>query len=115
MGKASSPMSLRRSGRVNIGCPVKISGVTANQLPFSEDAHLVTLSKYGAKMKTRIPLKVGMQIRVQPRHGSNSGIFKVVWVGREGSPRAGEVGLEHPEETTSILGISFPEGNAPAR
>ncbi|MGD0221339.1 MAG: hypothetical protein ABSF71_03310 [Terriglobia bacterium] len=115
MGKTSSALSFRRSGRVNIGCPVRISGVLSNDMPFAEDARIVTLSKFGARMKTRIPLKVGMHIKVQPLLGKNSGIFKVVWVGREGSPRAGEVGVEHSKETADILGINFPDANAPAR
>lgn len=115
MGKTSTGLSFRRSGRVNIGCPVRISGVLPNDRPFAEDARIVTLSKFGAKMRTRIPLKVGMQIKVQPLLGEKSGIFKVVWVGREGSPRAGEVGVEHTGETAEILGINFPEANASAR
>lgn len=115
MGKTSSALSFRRSGRVNIGCPVRISGVLSNDRTFEENARIVTLSKFGAKMRTRLPLKVGMQIKVQPLLGEKSGIFKVVWVGREGSPRAGEVGVEHSGETSDILGINFPDANTPAR
>ena len=80
----------------------------ANHAPFAENARIVTLSKFGAKLKTRIPLQVGMQVKVQPLQGENSGVFKVVWVGREGSPRAGEVGVEYARETADILGINFP-------
>jgi hypothetical protein len=101
--------SLRRSARVNIACIVRISGTLSPRLPFAEDAQIVTLSKFGAKLKTRIPLQVGMQLKLQPLRGNNSGIFKVVWVGREGTPRAGEVGVEYPEEIAPVLGINFPE------
>jgi hypothetical protein len=52
-----------------------------------------------------------MQVKVQPLKGENSGVFKVVWVGREGSPRAGEAGVEYAKETSDILGITFPDGN----
>jgi hypothetical protein len=104
----SSP-SLRRSTRVNLGCPVRISGTLSSRLPFAEDAQIVTLSRFGAKLKTRIPLQVGMQLKLQPLRGNISGIFKVVWVGREGTPRAGEVGVEYPDEIAPILGINFPE------
>ena len=115
MGKTNSSPALRRSARVNIGFAVKISGMLANRQPFAENTQIVTVSKFGAKLKTRIPLKVGMQVKVEPLQGKNSGIFKVVWVGREGSPRAGEVGVEHSKETADILGINFPDANAPAR
>jgi len=115
MGKAASSLPIRRSARVNLGCPVTISGMLANRVPFTEDARIVTLSKFGAKLKTKIPLQVGMQVKVQPLRGEKSGIFKVVWVGREGTPRAGEVGVEYTEEITSILGITFPEMTGPTK
>jgi hypothetical protein len=56
-----------------------------------------------------------MQVKVQPQHGDKSGIFKVVWVGREGTPRAGEVGVEYTEEIGSILGINFPDTAGPVK
>ena len=115
MGKTASSLPIRRSTRVNIGCPVRISGMLANQVPFAEDAQIVTLSKYGAKLKTRLPLQVGMQLKVQPLRGKKSGVFKVVWVGREGTPRAGEVGVEYAGEIASILGINFPDQNRPVK
>jgi hypothetical protein len=94
---------------------VRISGKLANHVPFAENAHIVTLSKFGAKLRTRIPLKVGMQVKLEPLLGANSGVFKVVWVGREGTPRAGEVGVEYAKEVTSILGINFPEQALPLK
>jgi len=115
MGKTAGSLPIRRSARVNIGCPVRISGMLANQVPFAEDTQIVTVSKFGAKLKTRLPLKVGMQIRVQPQRTEKSGIFKVVWVGREGTARAGEVGVEYPGEIASILGINFPDSNGPVK
>ncbi len=108
MAKTSSSLPIRRSTRVNIGCPVRISGVLADHEPFAEETQIVTLSKYGAKLKTRLPLRVGMQLKVKPLHGNTSGVFKVVWVGREGTPRAGEVGVEYNREIAGILGINFP-------
>jgi hypothetical protein len=50
-----------------------------------------------------------MQIKLEPLRGNKSGVFKVVWVGREGTLRAGEVGIEYFEPIASILGINFPE------
>ena len=115
MGKTTGSLPLRRSTRVNIGCQVRISGMLANHVPFAENAQIVTLSKFGAKLRTRIPLKVGMQLKVEPLRGSNSGVFKVVWVGRDGTPRAGEVGVEHATEVAGVLGINFPEQNLPSK
>lgn len=109
MGKSSSSLPLRRSGRVNIGCPVKIAGMLANSLPFAEDTHIVTISKFGARLKTRLPLNVGMQLKIQPVYGNTVGVFKVVWVGREGTPRAGEVGVECAVNVSNLLGVNFPD------
>jgi len=115
MGKTASSLPVRRSARVNIGCPVKISGTLANHVAFAEEARIVTLSKFGAKLKTRLPLRVGMKVKVEPLQGSTSGVFKVVWVGREGTVRAGEVGVEYAEDVATILGINFPEGAEPVK
>jgi hypothetical protein len=86
-----------------------------NHVPFAEDAQVVTVSKFGAKLKTRIPLKVGMPVKVEPLLGKNAGVFKVVWVGREGTPRAGEVGVEYAKEIANILGINFPDVTGPVK
>lgn len=115
MGKTSSSLPFRRSTRINLGCAIRLSGTLPNRGPFDVDAQIVTLSKFGAKVKTGIPLKVGMQVRIQPVRGEKSGVFKVVWVGREGTPRAGEVGVEYPQEVANILGINFPDVAAPVK
>lgn len=115
MGKMASSAPVRRSARVNLGCLVRISGMLRDDVPYEDDAQIVTLSKFGARLKTRIPLKVGMQVTVQPLRGKNSGVFKVVWVGREGTPRAGEVGIEYEQEVAPILGINFPDGSGPVK
>ena len=115
MAKMTNPLSLRRSTRVNIGCPVRVSGMLANHVPFAEEARIVTLSKFGARLRTRIPLKVGMQVKLEPLLGANAGVFKVVWVGRDGTPRAGEVGVESATEVAPVLGINFPEQAQPSK
>jgi len=115
MGKTSGSPPLRRSARVNIGCAVRISGMLANKVPFTEDTQIVTVSKFGAKLKTRKPLQVGMQVKIEPLRGEKSALFRVVWVGREGTARAGEVGVEYARGIAEILGINFPAENGPLR
>ncbi len=115
MAKTNSALPMRRSARVNIACPVRISGLLPNHVPFSENAQIVTVSKYGAKLKTPIQLHIGMKLTVEPLRGKKSGVFRVVWVGRAGTPRAGEVGVEYATEITNILGINFPEQNLPLK
>jgi hypothetical protein len=115
MAKMTSSLPARRSTRLNISCPVRISGKLGNNVPFAEEAQVVTVSQYGAKLKTRIPLQVGTQIKLEPLRGKNSGIFRVVWVGQQGTPRAGEVGVECMGKTAPILGVYFPDQVSPPR
>jgi hypothetical protein len=106
--KSSGAPPLRRSVRVQVRVPVTISGKFPDGSPFREQAQIVTISKYGAKLKTELPLKEGAEIKVQPRKGVQPGLFRVVWIGREGTPRAGEIGIECLR-VSSLLGITFPE------
>jgi hypothetical protein len=100
---------LRRSSRVNVGVAVRISGTLPGNRPFSEESSVLTISKYGAKIKTQVPLSLGMQVHVQALRSRKTGLFRVVWIGRAGTPRAGEVGLEYVGEHANVFGITFPE------
>src|ERR1035441_3564923 len=109
MAKTSSALPLRRSARVNIACPVRISGMLPNHVPFEEDAQIVTVSKFGARLKTPIQLHIGMKLTVEPLRGKKSGVFRVVWVGMLATMRMGEVGVEYATAITDLLGINFPD------
>ena len=106
--KPTNPASLRRSVRVQVRVPVIISGKLPDGAPFRQEGHIVTISKYGAKLKIQLPLKVGTQVKIHPEKGRVAGQFRVVWVGREDSPRAGEVGIEYIQ-VSNLLGVTFPE------
>ena len=108
MPKHSSQLPLRRSTRVNVGVPVRVSGTLPGNKSFSEDTSVLTISKYGAKIKTQLPLSVGMQVKIQALRSRKVAFFRVVWIGRQGTPRAGEVGLEYVGELGSVFGVSFP-------
>lgn len=106
--KAAGQASLRRSVRVQVQVPVLLSGTLPDGKSFQEEAHIVTISKYGAKLKTRLPVEVGTALKIRPRKGRQAGQFKVVWVGREDTPRAGEIGVEYMQ-VSNLLGLTFPE------
>lgn len=108
MAKPRSSAPLRRSARVQVRVPVVVSGTLADGTPFSEDTVVLTVSKYGARLKAPHPLKVGMHIKVKPKARREAGQFKVVWVGREGSLLAGEIGIEYVD-VFNLFGITFPE------
>lgn len=106
--KAASPPPLRRSSRVNVRIPVRLSGTLSDGKPFTEETFVVSISKFGAKVKTRHPLQVGIRVKVQPHRRREAGLFKVVWTGRPGTPREGEAGVEYVE-VSNLLGIAFPD------
>jgi hypothetical protein len=108
MAKATGSAPLRRSSRVYIRIPVTITGTLPDGKPFDEETYLLSVSKFGAKLKTLLPLQRGMQLKVIPKNRHESGLFRVVWMGQAGTPRAGEVGIEYVN-VSNLLGISFPE------
>lgn len=108
MPEQDSGALLRRSARVNVHITVKLSGTFPGGKAFTEETSVVTVSKYGAKLKTQQPLTLGMQVKVQPRGRRQAGLFKVVWIGRPGSPREGEIGIEYVN-VSNLLGIAFPD------
>ncbi len=99
---------LRRSTRLNLHIPVSISGKLPDGKPFEEETHILTVSKYGAKIKTKFPFKVGMEVKLKPKQRRDSAPFRVVWVADKGSPWEGEVGIEYVM-VSNLLGATFPE------
>jgi len=100
--------SIRRSARVNLRMPVIISGKFPDNSAFQEETAAVTVSKFGAKIKTALPLREGMQLKVRPKGRKVSAQFRVAWIGRPGTPREGEVGIEYVK-VSNLLGVAFPE------
>lgn len=106
--KETSSAPLRRSVRVQVRIPVTISGKLSDGSPFHQEVHITSVSKYGAKLRTSLALDIGTEVKVQPEKGRAPGLFRVVWTGRENSPRAGEVGIEYVR-VSNLLGVTFPE------
>jgi hypothetical protein len=108
MPDKTSTSPLRRSARINIRMPVRIFGKRADNQEFSEETFVLTVSKFGARLKTTQPLKIGMELSMQPKGRRPAAKFRVVWVGRPDSPRAGEVGIEYIT-VSNLLGVVFPD------
>ncbi len=99
---------IRRSRRVQVRIPITLSGMLPDGKPFKEETFVVTVSRHGGKIKSAQPLKAGARVRIQPRNKKGSDMVRVAWVGREGSARAGEMGIEYVKLSNN-LGVSFPE------
>lgn len=108
MPAPSSQGPVRRSRRIQVRIPITLSGALADGKPFSEETFVVTVSKFGGKIKTAQPLKAGFRVKIQPKGGKESELVRVAWVGHEGTSRAGEIGIEYTK-LSSILGVTFPD------
>ena len=106
---SSNPVPpLRRSARVRVRIPVIVTGELPDGTPFTEKTCVVSVSKFGAKLKTDYPLKPGTEIRLKSKARYEDALFQVVWTGRDGTLRAGEVGIQYVK-VSNFLGVAFPD------
>lgn len=104
----SGQTPVRRSRRIQVRIPITLSGALADGKPFTEETFVVTVSKFGGKIKTTQPLKAGSRVKIQPKGKKVSEMVRVAWVGHEGTSRAGEIGIEYTK-LSNTLGVTFPE------
>ncbi|HVA00992.1 MAG TPA: PilZ domain-containing protein [Terriglobia bacterium] len=99
---------LRRSTRVRVRIPVIITGVLPDGTAFTEETYVLSVSRFGAKLKTGYSLQPGMEIRLRSKARPEDALFHVVWAGQEGTFRTGEVGVQYVK-VSNFLGVAFPE------
>ena len=104
----SAKLSMRRSTRVQVRIPVDVTGTLPGGKSFTEQTHVLTVSKFGARLKSTYPLSPGMEIRVKPRAGIADALFQVVWVEGGGTLDSGEVGIQYVK-VSNLFGIAFPD------
>jgi hypothetical protein len=86
-------MDRRRNRRVAAFLTVRIWGVDAKSLPFTQHAQVRNISDRGAVLQGMIrPVRAGGILHMQ--HGEDQAQFRVVWVGKAGTRRQGEIGVE---------------------
>jgi hypothetical protein len=103
----STKISMRRSSRIQARIPVVVRGTLPSGESFTEETYVVTVSKYGARLKCSYALTQGMEITVKPKAGDEDALFRVVWAGRR-SGNSGEVGIQYVKRA-NIFGIAFPD------
>lgn len=99
--------SMRRSTRVQVRIPVTVTGTLPGGESFTEETYVLTVSKFGARLKCSHSLAPGMEVRVKPKAGNEDAVFHVVWAGG-GSGNSGEVGIQYVK-VTNLFGIAFPD------
>jgi hypothetical protein len=100
-------MDRRRKPRVAAHLSVRVWGVDAYSLPFIELARVKNISGGGAVIQgLRRQVRPGQTLEVQSDEGKAQ--YRVVWVGRIGSRREGEVGVQTlPSEPDNIWEVNL--------
>jgi hypothetical protein len=82
----------RQTLRVMAVLPVRIWGVDAHAQPFMQLASVVNISRTGAAVRgVHRQVQAGEVLEVQ--FGDLKAQFRVMWVGRVGTARQGEIGI----------------------
>jgi hypothetical protein len=86
-------MDRRRNRRVAALLTVRIWGVDGKSMPFAQHAQVKNISDRGAVLQGMVrPVRAGAILHLQNEHDQAQ--FRVVWVGRYGTRRQGEIGVE---------------------
>jgi hypothetical protein len=85
-------MGMRSEPRKDIEVPVRIFGTDKTGAVFSQKAITVNVSRNGVEL-TAVTYQLAVDEIVGLSYGSNRVHFRVKWVGSEGTPKAGRVGL----------------------
>ena len=97
----------RRSSRLQFRCRVKIKGIDPQGNIFTEETETISISKFGASLRTVHSFTLGQALSVQTLDRNNMGQFQVVWIGQAGTREAGHIGIEWVD-VRRFWGIDFP-------
>jgi len=99
-------MDRRRTRRVATFQPVRVWGVDAKSQPFMQLAKVKNISAGGAVLQGLLrQVKPGEILHVQA--GEETAQFRVVWVGKTGLRRDGEIGIECLPSQPSIWDVNL--------
>ena len=99
-------MDRRRSRRVDAFFTVRIWGVDAKSLPFAQHAQVRNISESGAVLQGMVrPIRAGEILNIQ--HDEDQAEFRVVWVGKQGTRRQGEIGVERLSSEPFIWDVNL--------
>ena len=100
-------MSDRRERRMELVMPVRVSGMDANGCLFEQEAETMDVTTTGARLSgIRHSLHRGCIISVQ--RGTAKARFRVTWVGDNGGPDEGQIGIQLVEGGKLIWGQVIP-------
>ena len=99
-------MGQRKNSRTKMVLPLRVWGTDANGNPFVQLAHTLDVSAHGARLAGfRAALSAGDIVGVQYRLQKSQ--FRVAWVGRPGSAKSDQIGIEYLEPDKKIFGLEL--------
>jgi hypothetical protein len=104
-------LQTRSEPRTSHESPVRVFGMDSAGRPINQTGWTVDISQHGARLKG-LPFWSGPGETIGVRHGTEKARFKVVWVGKPGTPQEGQVGLLCIETGKFIWGITAPTTEA---
>jgi hypothetical protein len=97
----------RRSQRILLAVPVRVSGKRANGAPFVEHAMTLIVNAHGALLQLEEPVREGQALSVRNVITGEETPCKVVDLS-PGTEGAGEIGVEFIEPNPRFWRVSFP-------
>lgn len=91
---------------------VKVWGLDRHGKPFMQHARTLDITQRGARLIGIDCVSVGETIGIQ--NGDQKARFKVVWMGRENTPKAGQIGVHCLEADKTIFGQPLQNAPEPA-
>ena len=101
-------MAKRREKRLTVPIAVRLWGLDSNGKVFSQNAKTLDIATNGARLfGVTAALERGFIVGLQC--GNMRARFMVVWVGEQGSPREGQIGLRAAEN--GIWSVALPRAS----
>jgi hypothetical protein len=91
----------RSDHRINATVPVSLTAIDADGHSMIQDAKTVDVSRHGAHL-TGIHGKLRQGAEVSLARADKLEKFQIAWVGRENSPKAGQIGVAALNPATSF-------------
>ena len=106
-------MSRRREPRYEVDLDVKVWGMDRHGKPFVQQARTVNANPLGGARLAGIDcVNVGEVIDIQ--HAGEKSRFQVVWVGRDNTAKAGQIGVHCVDPRKTLFAVALKNTNAGA-
>lgn len=106
-------MDRRQKPRVAAQLPVRVWGMDAKAQPFTQTVRVRNISHNGALVEGMMCMvKPGEVIHIQ--FGDEQALFRVVWAGKPGGQREGEIGVQGLSSEPKIWDLNLVRCSASA-